>query len=77
MLSALLSFELKFHIRQTSSIFCVVIFLLLGFILMGRLGVYGSIFVNSPFAIISIYLILSLISTIIVAVVANNAIVRD
>ncbi len=77
MFSQLLQFELNFYRKQLSFYFALFIFLFLGFMVTGRLGISGRVLVNSPHVVTSVYIFLSLLTPILIGLFAANSLLRE
>jgi len=77
MLKNLLQFELNFHRKQVSFYMGLFVFMFFGFMITGRLGYSGQVFVNSPQLITSVYLFIGLISPMMIGIFAASSVLRD
>ena len=77
MLMKLLQFEWRFHSRQTSFFMGVLLCMLFGFMVTGRLGYTGKVHINSPQMVTSVYLFIGLMAPMIIGVLAVGATLRD
>jgi len=77
MLKNLLQFEMRFHTRQIAFYLGLILFFVMGFLVTGRLGYAGKVFVNSPHLVTSVYLFIGLYLPIAMSVLTVNAVLRD
>jgi ABC-type transport system involved in multi-copper enzyme maturation permease subunit len=77
MFSQLLQFELNFYRKQLSLYIALFVFLFLGFMVTGRLGISGKVLVNSPHVVASVYIFLSLLTPILIGLLSANSLLRE